>query len=67
MWGFQGKSNPAIKHLIDQIIASGQMTRSQHLSLTSTLLAEQRITDEDRNQINRVFDYVQSGRLKLID
>ncbi len=43
------------------------MTRQEHLNLTSILLAEQRLTDADRNKINRVFDYIQTGRLKLVD
>lgn len=61
------KSDSVIKQITDQIIASGQMTRAQHLHLASTLLAEKKVTDEDRSQINRIFDYVQTGRLKLID
>ncbi|UBF28572.1 hypothetical protein K9N68_12250 [Kovacikia minuta CCNUW1] len=67
MRSVQGKSNPVIKQLVDGIIQSGQMTRQEHLNLTSTLLAEHRMSDEDRIQINRVFDYIQTGRLKLVD
>ncbi|QZZ18637.1 hypothetical protein J5X98_14205 [Leptothermofonsia sichuanensis E412] len=67
MGSVPGKSNSAIRHLTDQIVASGQITRMQHLQLTSALLAERKLTDEDRSQINRIFDYVQAGRLKLID
>jgi polyhydroxyalkanoate synthesis regulator phasin len=63
----QGKSDSAIKQLVDRIIASGEMTRQEHLSLTSTLLSAQRINDEERTQINRIFDYIQTGRLKLVD
>jgi len=62
-----GKSNSAIKQLVDRIIASGQMTRQEHLSLTSSLLSAHRLSDEERTQINRVFDHIQTGRLKLID
>jgi hypothetical protein len=61
------KSNSAIRQLVDKIIASGQVTRQEHVKLTFTLLAEQRVSDEDRIQINRIFDYLQAGRLKIVD
>ncbi|HEY9641241.1 MAG TPA: hypothetical protein V6C57_12210 [Coleofasciculaceae cyanobacterium] len=66
-WLTQIKSNVAIKPLIDQIISTGKMSRKDHVQLTSAILSDQRITDEDRREINRVFDYIQIGRLKLID
>jgi predicted secreted protein len=65
--GVQTKSSSVIKQLIDGIIQAGHMTRQEHLNLTSTLLSEQKMSDEDRIQINRVFDYIQTGRLKLVD
>jgi hypothetical protein len=43
------------------------MNRQEHLQLTSAILSDYRITDEERRQINRVFDYIQTGRLKLVD
>lgn len=61
------KPSLALKDLVEEIFASGQMTRFQHLGLMSVLLAERKITDEDRMQINRVFDHVQMGQLKLVD
>lgn len=67
MRSIQNQSNSAIQHLVDRVITAGAMTRQEHLSLTSILLAEQRITDDDRHRINRIFDYIQTGRLKLID
>lgn len=67
MRAVSGKPDPTIKQLVDRIIASGQMTRQEHLNLTSTLLSEQRIGEQERIQINRIFDHVQTGRLKLVD
>lgn len=52
---------------MEQAIASGRLSRKEHLKLTSLLLAEQVISNEERDQINQVFDYLQAGRLKLID
>ncbi len=67
MRSIQSKPNSAIHQMVDHIISAGIMTRQEHLNLTSILLAEQRLTDADRNKINRVFDYIQTGRLKLVD
>lgn len=67
MRNLQEKPGLALQDLVEEIFASGQMTRFQHLSLMSILLAERKITDEDRMQINRVFDHVQMGQLKLVD
>jgi hypothetical protein len=61
------KLNSAIQPIVEQIIASGKMNRQQYLQLASAILADQQLTDEDRRIINRAFDYVQTGRLKLTD
>jgi hypothetical protein len=67
VWLTQIKSSIAIKPLIDQIISTGKMSRKEHVQLTSAILSNPRMTDEERREINRVFDYIQIGRLKLID
>lgn len=67
MRSLQGNPNPAIHLIVDRILAVGEMSRQEHLKLTSILLAEQKLADSDRNKINRIFDYIQTGRLKLID
>ncbi len=67
VWTIAQKADLTIKPLIEEIIASGKMSRQQHLQLASAVLADHHITEEERRQINRVFDYVQTGRLKLVD
>ncbi|HEY9621470.1 MAG TPA: hypothetical protein V6C78_13935 [Crinalium sp.] len=67
VWTIAQKSDLTIKPLIDEIIASGKMSRQQHLQLASAVLSDHHITEEERRHINRVFDYVQTGRLKLVD
>lgn len=59
------KLNLAVQPIVEQIIVSGEMSRQQHLYLASAILTDQNITDEERRLINRVFDYIQTGRLKL--
>lgn len=56
-----------VKPIVDRILSSGRMSRQDHNLLTSTVLANGDINDEDRRQINRVFDHVQTGQLKLMD
>ncbi|HEY9853723.1 MAG TPA: hypothetical protein V6D28_29905 [Leptolyngbyaceae cyanobacterium] len=65
--GVQNKSSVNAKQIIDQILVSGQMSRKQYMLLTSAILSDQQLTDEERRQINHIFDYIQVGRLKLVD
>ena len=67
MWSIQSQPNVTLHQLVDQILAAGEMSRQDHLQLTSILLAEQKLLDSDRNKINRIFDHISTGRLKLID
>ncbi|MBD0313771.1 MAG: hypothetical protein ICV86_13140 [Microcoleus sp. T3-bin5] len=67
VWTTPSKPTIDIRALVDRIITSGQMSRKEHLQLTSVILADNKITGDERRQINRVFDYIQTGRLKLVD
>ncbi|MEG4939610.1 hypothetical protein [Microcoleus sp. F4-D5] len=63
----QNKSNLTIFQMVDRIVASGKISRREHLVLTSAILSDDKITEEERHQINRIFDYLQIGRIKFID
>jgi hypothetical protein len=63
----QNKPNLGIYQMIDRITSSGKLNRRDYLLLTSTLLSDEKITEEERHQINRIFDHVQVGRLKFVD
>lgn len=65
--GAQNKSSVTAKEIINRILVSGQIDRQQYMLLTSAILSEQNLGDEDRRQINHIFDYIQMGRLKLVD
>lgn len=68
MRGAPDKSTVIIRHLVERVLASGQLTRQEHLQLASSLLAdEQKVSAADRQQINRIFDDVRMGRFKLTD
>ncbi|MBF2007010.1 hypothetical protein ACF3DV_01380 [Chlorogloeopsis fritschii PCC 9212] len=57
----------AVEKIVNRILASGKMSRKDHILLTSSALANGELSDESRRQINRVFDYLQTSRLKLVD
>lgn len=63
----QGQSNLTIKQFVERILNMGQLSRLEHLQLVTTFLSDYKVTDEERNQINRVFDDLQIGRLKLVE
>lgn len=65
--GAQNKSSVTAKEIIDRILVSGQIGRKQYMWLTFAILSDQNLGEEDRRQINHIFDYIQTGRLKLID
>jgi hypothetical protein len=53
--------------MVDRILASNKIARREHLTLTSAILSDDKISEDERYQINRIFDYIQIGRLKFID
>lgn len=64
----QGKTRlRIIKPAVELILEKGKMNRQEHIQLTSAMLSDHQMTDKERRQINRVFDYLQIGRLKLED
>lgn len=66
-WITQSSSNLATPILIERILTSGQLNRWEYLNLMSAILSNRDLSESDRHQINRIFDYVQTGRLKLIN
>ncbi|MBO1350079.1 MAG: hypothetical protein EBE86_023100 [Hormoscilla sp. GUM202] len=63
------QNQPSLDYLqmTGQIMASGQISREQHQMLTSAILSN-KITDQEKHQINRVFDSLQTeASVKLTD
>jgi hypothetical protein len=63
----QTQSSQTLQQIVDRIFNIGQLSRSEHLQLVTTILSDYKVTDEERSQLNRVFDELQMGRLKFID
>ena len=57
----------SVKIIVDQIIASGKMSRQDHILLTSIVLADGGVGESERRQINRIFNQIQTGQLKLVN
>ncbi len=67
VWTNQTRSKVPLTQMIDRILTSGQLSHTDYLRLMSAILSDQDITESERHQINRVFDYVQTGRLQFND
>jgi hypothetical protein len=56
-----------IQALVQQAVKVRQLSRQQHLKLTSAILSDPNMTPSDRFHINRLLDYVRAGKINLID
>lgn len=63
----QAKPTVSISQMLERIMSSGQLSRREYLQLTSALLSDDKLTEEERHKINRIFDYIQISRLKFVD
>ncbi len=63
----QSQSSQTLKHIVDRILNSGQLSRLEHLQLVTTFLSDYKVTDDERGQINHIFDDLQTGHLKIVD
>ncbi len=62
----QTESKLDLDQLLDKIFIAGTVTRPEYMQLTTVILSEKLITNEDRKQINRVFDQIQSNHIKIV-
>ncbi|MEM6836073.1 MAG: hypothetical protein AAF609_04380 [Cyanobacteria bacterium P01_C01_bin.120] len=53
--------------LVDQLLMSRKITQRQYRNLSQLVLADGSIDDRERQQINRLFDAIQGGRIKVLD
>lgn len=63
----QNQFSQTFKPIVERILKTGQLSRQEHLQLVTTFLSDYKVTDDDRSQINRIFDDLQTGRLKIIN
>lgn len=53
--------------MVDQLIRSRRITHQQYQNLSSVVLADGNVDETERRQINRLFDAIQSGLVKIVD
>ena len=56
-----------IQSLVQRAVKSRQLSRQEHLKLTSAMLSNPDMESTDRFHINRLLDYVRVGKVNLID
>lgn len=56
-----------IQELVDQILVSRQISRTDQNRFMSALLSKNTLNKEDQLQINRVFDGLQTGQIRVVD
>ncbi|WP_224087622.1 hypothetical protein [Nostoc sp. MS1] len=61
------QSETAVKPVVDKILRAGKLSPEDHALLTSVVLNHTDISEAERRQINRIFDHIQTGQLKLTD
>ncbi|MEM9002843.1 MAG: hypothetical protein AAGE59_04855 [Cyanobacteria bacterium P01_F01_bin.86] len=53
--------------LVDSCIAARNITYHQYKKFSAIVLADGNVDDRERMQINRLFDAIQIGRVKIVD
>jgi len=64
-WTAKNKPKETISQMVERILNTGTIISKEHLQLTSAMLADDKTSEEERHQINRIFDYLQIGKIKL--
>jgi hypothetical protein len=54
-----------LTQLVDQVIQARLISLAQYEELTAIVLADGDVDEQERRQINRLFDAIQSGRVKI--
>lgn len=61
------ESETTVKPIVDKILRSGKMSRQDHALLTAVVFDHHDIDETERRQINRIFDHIQTGQLKIVN
>lgn len=57
----------ALESTVQTALRQGSLRRRDHLALMSQMLSDPSLSPTCRSQINRLLDYIQMGRVKLLD
>ncbi|WP_339381927.1 hypothetical protein [Calothrix sp. FACHB-1219] len=56
-----------LETVLDHIFAIRRITRQDQRLLMSTLLSKEDLNEQEKSQISRVFNALQSGLIKVVD
>jgi hypothetical protein len=56
-----------VQTLVQRAVKARQLSRQEHLKLTSAILSNPGMASSDRFHINRLLDYVRAGKVHLVD
>ena len=58
---------PNVSEIVDRMITSRNITQQQYQRLSALVLADGTVDEQERRQINRLFDAIQTGMVKIVD
>jgi hypothetical protein len=70
MMGMQSEKNlneASVKDVVERIFASRRITRADQRRFMAALMSKDALTTEEHDQINRVFDGLRRGILRVVD
>jgi len=57
----------SVEQIVEQMLAARRISRADQEKFMAVLLAKRVLTPAEQVQVNRVFDGLRSGRLKVVD
>lgn len=57
----------SLETVLERIFATGRISRHDQQILMSSLLSKKDLNEEELQKINRVFDFLQRGLIKVVD
>ncbi|HEY9739785.1 MAG TPA: hypothetical protein V6C90_04785 [Coleofasciculaceae cyanobacterium] len=62
----ESQSTVNVAQFVEKIILSKKINHLQYHQLSAAILADGEIDEEERYQINRLFDAIQLGQVKIV-
>ena len=56
-----------VTKFVDRLIATKRITYGQYQDLSNLVLADGTVDEQERRQINRLFDAIQEGNVRIVD
>ncbi|MFB2838840.1 hypothetical protein [Floridanema evergladense] len=61
------QSKASVENILDRIFAVRQINRRDQHTLMAALLSKDSLSEKDRCQINRVYEAIQKGLIRIVD